>query len=185
MLKIYIGDFMFESGLTRKIDGLGRLVIPKEIRERFFIHENDYLEFLIYKDGFFIRKYSRLGKITSLAQELCDTLHKYLNAEVLIAQRDKIIAYSGINKDKYLDKEISKSMFKSIRRREYLFEKYKKKLELIDGDSIECSYINETIVSNCEEIGIICLYRMDKSVTESDLKIIKIVSSFLTRYLEE
>ena len=185
MFKIYIGDFMLESGLTRKIDGLGRLVIPKEIRDRFFIHENDYLEFLIDRDGFYVRKYSRLGKITSLAQELCDTLNKYLNAEVLIAERDKVVAYSGIYKDKYLGKEISKSFSKSIRRRESLFEIYKKKLQIIEDDDIICSYINETIVSNCEEVGIISLYRTDKSVTETDLKIINIVSSFLTRYLEE
>lgn len=176
---------MVESGLTRKIDGLGRLVIPKEIRERYCIHENDYLEFLIDKDGFFIRKYSRLGKITSLAQELTDTLNTFLNCEVLIAERDKIVAYSGQFRDKYLGKEISKSMSKSIRRRESLFEIYRKKLELIEGDFIECSYINETIVSNSEEVGIICLYRIDKSVTENDLKIVNIVSSFFTRYLEE
>lgn len=185
MLKIYLGDFMLESGLTRKIDGLGRLVIPKEIRERYSIHENDYLEFLVVKDGFFVRKYSRLGKISSLAQELTDTLNKYLNAEVLIAERDKIVAYSGVYRDKYLGKEISKSLSKSIRRRESLFETYMKKLNIIDSEDIICSYINETIVANYEDIGIICLYREDKAVSESDLKIINIVSSFLTRYLEE
>lgn len=176
---------MLESGLTRKIDGLGRLVIPKEIRERYGIHENDYLEFLIDSDGFFIRKYSRLGKISSLAQELTDTLNVFLNAEVLIAERDKIVAYSGEFKEKYLGKEISKSLSKSIRRRESLFETYKKKLEIVEGDFIECSYINETIVSNSEEVGIISLYRKDKPVTESDLKIVNIVCSFFTRYLEE
>lgn len=176
---------MVESGLTRKIDGLGRLVIPKEIRERYSIHENDYLEFLIDRDGFFIKKYSRLGKISSLAQELTDTLNVFLNAEVLIAERDKIVAYSGEYKEEYLGKEISKSLSKSIRRRESLFETYKKKLEILDGELIECSYINETIVANSEEVGIICLYRTDKAVSESDLKIVNIVSSFFTRYLEE
>lgn len=176
---------MVESGLTRKIDGLGRLVIPKEIRERYSIHENDYLEFLIDRDGFFIKKYSRLGKISSLAQELTDTLNVFLNAEVLIAERDKIVAYSGEYKEEYLGKEISKSLSKSIRRRESLFETYKKKLEILDDELIECSYINETIVANSEEVGIICLYRTDKAVSESDLKIVNIVSSFFTRYLEE
>ena len=56
MFKIYIGDFMLESGLTRKIDGLGRLVIPKEIRDRFFIHENDFRGYfnLMVVVGFYI-----------------------------------------------------------------------------------------------------------------------------------
>lgn len=180
-----ICDYMVESGLTRKIDGMGRLVIPKEIRERYNIHENDYLEFLLDSDGFFIRKYSRLGRLATLAQELTDTLSTFLNAEVLIAERDTIVAYSGEFKEKYINQPISKSFSKSIRRRESLFETYKKDLEIIDSDIINCSYINETLVADCEEVGIICLYRLDRSVDETDLKIVNIVSSFFTRYLEE
>lgn len=176
---------MIESGLTRKIDGLGRLVIPKEIRERYNIKENDYLEFLLCKDSFYIRKYSKLGRLKELSQELADILNSFLNAEVLIAERDKIVAYSGIYKDKYINKTISNDLYKSIRRRESLFEAYQKDLKIIDNDVITCSYINETIVANSEEIGIICLYRLDKSVDETDLKIVRIVSKFFSKYLEE
>ena len=110
---------------------------------------------------------------------------KNIELRKYIAERDKIVAYSGEFKDKYLGNEISKSLSKSIRRRESLFETYIKKFEILEGEFIECSYINETILANSEEIGIICLYRMDKSVTESDKKIVNIVASFFTRYLEE
>lgn len=173
------------TGITRKIDSLGRIVIPKEIRERFNIKEDDYLEFCLIKDGFFIRKYSKIGKLQILAQELTDTLNMFLKAEVLIADRDKILAYSGNNKDKYLGQNVSMQITKAIRRRESLFETYMKNLEIVKGDIVECSYINETIVANSEEAGLICLYRTDKSVDENDLKIVNIVSSFLTKYLEE
>lgn len=176
---------MTSIGITRKIDGLGRIVIPKEIRERLNIKENDYLEFVLFQDGFALKKYSKIGKLQSLAQELTDTLNKFLDAEVLIADRDKILAYTGKDKKKYLNKNVSNKMVKSIRRRESLFEPYTKELELIDKEKISCSYINETIVANSEEAGIICLYRKDKSVNEQDLKIVKIVAAFLTKYLEE
>lgn len=176
---------MIETGLIRKIDGLGRLVIPKEIRERFNIKENDYLEFILSNEGFFIKKYSKLSNFQNLAQELTDTLYHFLNAEVLIAECDKILAYSGQNKKKYLNQTVSDKIVKSIKRRESLFEQYNKELELINGDIINCSYINQTLVANSEEIGIIFLYRINESVDETDQKIVNIVSSFLTKYLEE
>ena len=176
---------MDNYGLTRKIDSMGRIVIPKELRERYNIRENDYLEFNLIEDGFCIRKHSKLGRLKTLAQELTDILNSFLDAEVLIAESDKILAYSGKFKEKYIDKDISIELLKSIRRRESLFEKYQKELKLIKNDSILCSYINETIVANYEDVGLICLYRTDKSVDENDLKVVKIVSSFFTKYLEE
>lgn len=176
---------MIDTGLTRKIDGMGRLVIPKEIRERYNIREDDYLEFSLTNDGFCLKKYSKLGRLQALAQELTDTLNMFLDAEVLIAERDTILAYSGIYKDKYLNKPVSNKLINSIKRRESLFETYTKELEITEDDIINCSYINETIVANSEEVGIICLYRLDRSVDKTDLKVVNIVSSFLTKYIEE
>lgn len=176
---------MIDTGLTRKIDGMGRLVIPKEIRERYNIREDDYLEFSLTNDGFCLKKYSKLGRLQALAQELTDTLNMFLDAEVLIAERDTILAYSGIYKDKYLNKPVSNKLINSIKRRESLFETYTKELEITEDNVINCSYINETIVANSEEVGIICLYRLDRSVDKTDLKVVNIVSSFLTKYIEE
>ena len=150
---------MIDTGLTRKIDGMGRLVIPKEIRERYNIREDDYLEFSLTNDGFCLKKYSKLGRLQALAQELTDTLNMFLDAEVLIAERDTILAYSGIYKDKYFNKPVSNKLINSIKRRESLFETYTKELEITEDDVINCSYINETIVANSEEVGIICLQR--------------------------
>lgn len=176
---------MLDTGITRKIDGMGRLVIPKELRERYNFKEDDYLEFSLLNEGILLKRYSKLGNLKNLAQEITDILNSYLDAEVLIAERDKILAYSGVYKDKYINKNISNKLIKSIKRRESLFEQYTKSLDLIEGESIECSYINETLVANCEEIGILCLYRIDNKVNDVDLKVVKIVSSFLNKYIEE
>ena len=173
------------TGLTRKIDIMGRIVIPKDFREKLNIKENDYLELFLNSDEIIIKKYSKLDKIKDISQNLTDIIYEYLNAEVFIAERDKILAYSGKYKSKYLNKNISNKLFKSIRRRESLFEKYKKEFEIIDGEIINCSYINETIISNFEEVGILCLYRLEDSVSEMDLKIIKIALSFFSKYLDE
>lgn len=176
---------MVNTGIIRKIDGLGRIVIPKDIREQLHLKENDYLEFLVFQEGFTLKKYSKIGRLQGLAQELTDTLNHFLDAEVLIADRDKILAYSGKERAKYLNQDTSIKLAKAIRRRESLFEPYRKELEIINGEVIECSYINETIISDSEEAGIITLYRTDKSVSEEDLKIVGIVADFLTKYLEQ
>ncbi len=173
------------TGITRKIDALGRIVIPKEIRERFNIKENDYLEFVLFQDGFSIRKYSKIGKLQSLAQELTDTLNMFLKAEVFIADRDRILAYTGNYKDKYINKNISTYLIKAIHRREALFETYEKELPITNQDTVTCSYIDETIVANSEEAGIICLFKENSKVDEQDLKVIKIVTNFLVKYLEQ
>ena len=73
---------MCEYGICRKIDSMGRLVIPKEIRERYNIKENDYLEFFFIDDGFNVRKHSKLSRVKQLAQELTDIINQYLKAEV-------------------------------------------------------------------------------------------------------
>lgn len=176
---------MIETGIIRKIDGMGRLVIPKELRQKLNIKENDYLEFSLTSTGLLIYKHSKLNKLQELAQELTDTLNLFLACEVFIADKDSILAYTGLNKEKYLNKNISRYLTKAINRRESLYEIYNKDLEIIEGDSVFCSYIDETIVSNSEEAGILVLYRTDRSVDEIDLKIVNIVTSFLTKYLDE
>ena len=176
---------MNDKYLIRKVDGLGRIVIPKEIRSKLNITENDYLELISGYDYIVLKKYSRLSKLGSLLQEIVDATNEYLDCEVLVIEKDKLVAYSGINKDIFINKIPSKSMIKAINRREELYEKYIKDLEIIDGYTISCSYINKAIICNNEVIGLICLYRVDKSVNKKDLKIVNIVVSFINNILNK
>lgn len=176
---------MKDKYLIRKVDGLGRIVIPKEIRNRINIDENDYLEFFYNSEYMLIKKYSRLNKLGNLLQEITDILNEYSNSEVLIIEKDNIVAYSGINKDMYINKKPSKNMIKAINRRESLFEEYEKNLEIIDGDIIKCSYINEAIIFNDEVLGLICLYNIEKKVTKEEYKLVKLVVKYISKYLEE
>lgn len=171
--------------VNRKIDSMGRIVIPKEYRSYYNINENDYLRVIPLPDGFALKKYSRLDSCKKLLQHITDLIFPYVNAEVFIADKDRIVAYSGKYKNKYLNSEISNNIRDSINRRESLFEKYRKKLFISNVDNICCTYINDTIISNSEEVGIIYIFKDESIVNDMDLKIIKIVSSFLSKYLEE
>jgi len=176
---------MKDKYLVGKVDGLGRVVIPKEIRNRINISENDYLEFFYNSEYMLIKKYSRLNEISNLLSEITDILSEYSNSEVLIIEKDNIVAYSGIDKDLYINKKPSKSMIKSISRRESLFEEYVKNLEIIDGKNVNCSYINEAIVFNDEVLGLICLYNKEKKVSKEEYKLVKLVVKYISKYLDE
>jgi hypothetical protein len=132
-----------------------------------------------------LRKYSRLNEINNLLDKITNILNEYYNSEVLIIDKDNIVSYSGKYKDLYIKKKPSKGLIKSINRRESLFEKYMKNIEIIDGKIINCSYINEAIVFNDEVLGLICLYNTEKSVTKEEYKLIKLVVKYISKYLEE
>ena len=99
---------MKATGIVRRIDDLGRVVIPKEIRRTMRIREGDPLEIYTDREGEVIfKKYSPIGELTAFAQEYADTLNKTSGMPIFISDKDAIIAVSGASKREYLDKKIS------------------------------------------------------------------------------
>ena len=87
---------MKATGIVRRIDDLGRIVIPKEIRRTMRIREGDPLEIYTDKDGGVIfKKYSPMGDLSQFAAQICETLHKTTGCSVAISDRDTIMAASG------------------------------------------------------------------------------------------
>ena len=102
---------MKATGIVRRIDDLGRVVIPKEIRRTMRIREGDPLEIYTDREGEVIfKKYSPIGELQSFASEYADTLQKTSGMPIFICDRDAIIAVSGASKKEYIDKKISKSL---------------------------------------------------------------------------
>ena len=116
---------MKSTGVIRRIDELGRIVIPKEIRKNLRINNNVSLELFIEDDKIILKKYSILKSIKDIAQSLSDVLYSSLNHNIIITDLFNVLAVSGSNK-KYLNKDISNSIEDSIRRREKIFENYEK-----------------------------------------------------------
>lgn len=175
---------MKETGFIRKVDGLGRIVIPKEIRRCLNIKEDDYLELLSNNDSLIIKKYSKMNKYANICQILIDIINKKLNANIVVTDKYSVVAYSGNENNNILNRTIDSEVLKSIYRRENIVEKYIKKINIV-GDIIECSYISNTIVSNGEDIGITYLYREDKEIDDNDIYHVKLINMFISKYLEE
>ena len=99
---------MKATGIVRRIDDLGRVVIPKEIRRTMRIREGDPLEIYTDREGEVIfKKYSPIGELTAFAGQYAETLHKTCGLAVAICDRDAIIACAGISKKEYTDKPLS------------------------------------------------------------------------------
>ncbi|MBO5314881.1 MAG: AbrB/MazE/SpoVT family DNA-binding domain-containing protein [Clostridia bacterium] len=103
--------YMKATGIVRRIDDLGRVVIPKEIRRTMRIKEGDPLEIYTDRDGEVIfKKYSPIGEIQSFANEYADALQKTSASPIFICDRDAVIAVSGASKREYLERKISRGL---------------------------------------------------------------------------
>ena len=176
---------MKSTGVIRRIDDLGRIVIPKELRKNLRIKEGDNLEIFIENDDIILRKYSTMNKINDLARELTDAIYTFTKHNVFITDTDTIIAGSGTLKKDYLDKSISDFIVKSINRREKILENHFKELNLVNEEEIECSYILSTILVNAEAIGMIVMLNENDKLSEREMQLSNIVSTFITKYLEQ
>jgi AbrB family transcriptional regulator (stage V sporulation protein T) len=109
---------MKATGIVRRIDDLGRVVIPKEIRRTLRIREGDPLEIFVDREGeVILKKYSPIGELGDFAKEYADSLNEALGHIVCIADRDNIIAVAGAPKKEYLNKSIGTAVEKAIEER--------------------------------------------------------------------
>ena len=86
---------MKSTGVVRRIDDLGRIVIPKEIRRNLRIKEGENLEIFIENENIILKKYSMMNKINDLSQELTDAIYTFTKHNVFITDTDSVVAGSG------------------------------------------------------------------------------------------
>ena len=114
---------MKATGVVRRIDDLGRIVIPKEIRRTLRIKEGDPLEIFTEKDGdIILKKYSPIGELSNFATEYVESLSKITGHISIITDRDTVIAVSGTSKKDLLEQKISSDLEKIFNTRQNLLE---------------------------------------------------------------
>ena len=123
------GDFMRATGIVRRIDELGRVVIPKEIRRTLRIREGDPLEIFTDHDGeVVLKKYSPIGEISAIAKDYTDSLYRTLGHIALICDRDAMVSSSGAAKREYVEKALSTEVDHILQNRQLTV------LNLADGE---------------------------------------------------
>ncbi len=178
---------MKATGIVRRIDDLGRIVIPKEIRRTMRIREGDPLE--IYTDregGVIFRKYSPLGGIGPFAAEYAAALNKSCGLKVLITDRDGVIAGAGLPRREYADKRLSEGMEQILSSR-VLFTADQTPVGAIEGEENHLISCAMPIVSAGDVTGaVVSLYEKGGSrpARESEEKLITTAAVFLGKQIE-
>ena len=169
---------MKATGVVRRIDELGRIVIPKEIRKNLTIKQGENLEiFLLDNDTIALKKYSILSRFSEISNILVDSLYQTLNKEVILMDTDNIINYKGKRKD-LLNKEISSDITNILNDRRKVIDK---NINLVDS-IIEESYIIEPIIINGDLIGGIMI--IDGSIDQKDIELLDYTTRILNNYIE-
>lgn len=173
---------MKSTGVLRRIDDLGRIVIPKEIRKNLKIRDGESLEIFINGDAVILKKYSYMSDLYNVAQSCSDAIYDVINKNIIITDRDKIIAASGPLKKKYIGKSISDFIQSTIDKRSNVVEN-KNNIEIIDGINEELKYVSSSVVANGDSVGSVIILS-DKDITEFEEKSSNFIAKFLGKHLE-
>ncbi len=174
---------MKATGVVRRIDDLGRIVIPKEIRRNLRIRDGESLEIFVDGNNIVLKKFSILRNVDEYASNLVDSLYSLVKKSVVITDSDSIIACSN-NVRELLNKSISDSMNACIKRRESILEKYEKKLVITDDFSIDCKYVINSVVANGDSVGLVIIFDNDE-ISNDDMLIASFASKILSKSIEE
>ena len=182
--------YMKATGIVRRIDDLGRVVIPKEIRRTMRIREGDPLEIYTDREGEVIfKKYSPIGELASFASQYAETLYKTCNMAVIISDRDAVIACAGVSRKEYADRLISPEMEKIIEGRSaYIWREGTEHISpTADGAHSHFVSCAMPIISEGDIVGCVAsLASTDstRSPEATEQKLIQTAASFLGRQLE-
>ena len=179
---------MKATGIVRRIDDLGRVVIPKEIRRTMRIREGDPLEIFTDKDGEVIfKKYSPIGELSEFASQYAETLYKTSGYPACITDKDTIIAVSGAAKKDLHDKKLSEDMEKVLEEKTAFIYKSDadKNLSVTDTSSLSVG-VAVPIIAEGDTVGSVVLLKDDenKKLGEAEEKISKAAALFLAKQME-
>mgnify|MGYP002542363455 CR=1 FL=1 len=178
---------MKATGIVRRIDDLGRVVIPKEIRRTMRIREGDPLEIYTTKDGEVIfKKYSLLGGLEDFAAQFCDTLSHSTEFTAAVTDRDAIIAVAGVGKRELLGKGITAQLEQVMEnRRIYQYDGQGPQIPVSDSSDRLMAIVAAPILSEGDLLGLV-LFISDSPAAAGDAeyKLAQTVAAFLGRHME-
>ncbi len=184
---------MKATGIVRRIDDLGRVVIPKEIRRTLRIREGDPLEIFTDREGgVILKKYSPIGELSDFSKEYTEALQQSIGHIVLISDKDAFISISGAPKKDYLEKKISNELEKVIDERKtvMLGEGGGKPIPLYSDEEVADKYsaqVISPIITEGDAIGavIIISKQSGEKFGELQIKLAETASSFLGKQMEQ
>ena len=183
---------MKATGVVRRIDDLGRVVIPKEIRKTLRIKEGDPLEIFTDREGqVILKKYSPIGELSEFATGYAETLAKTTGHIACITDKDTIIAVSGGSKKEFLEQDVSQELEKLMEDKEVYTSKENSDMAMPitnhdNNEKKNKSQIVYPIISNGDTIGTVILMSKDSNtkMNEVEKKVAQSAATFLASQME-
>jgi AbrB family transcriptional regulator (stage V sporulation protein T) len=174
------------TGIVRRIDDLGRIVIPKEIRRTLHIRDGDSLEIFTDRDGSVVfRKYSPVRELSPFAEQYSEVLNRTTSLPILICDRDCVIAVAGLSCEEYMDRKISSSLDGIMESHKgfFLQENNSSIFQAIEGAESKASVVAPILLSGNDVAGcVIAIAQTPSSIAnETQIKQIEMVAEIMAR----
>ena len=180
---------MKATGIVRRIDDLGRVVIPKEIRRTLRIREGDPLEIYTDTNGEVIfKKYSPVGELSTFATQYAEVLSRVSNLPTLISDRDHIVAAAGIPKREYLERRVTAVIEDLMETRRSFMAHPNEVGEIQPVEGVDrAANIVYPILAAGDVTGAVIMLVGEKNTppTEVEIKLAQTAAAFLGKQMEE
>lgn len=185
------GGTMKATGIVRRIDELGRVVIPKEIRRTLRIREGDPLEIFTDREGeVILKKYSPIGELGDFAKEYAESIFHALNRTAIICDKDTVIAVSGGSRKEYMERAVHEDVERCMEEREKLVitAGQGEMQGIIDGDdpSRYTAQVIVPILAAGDAIGAVVMVSREPGdmVGDTELKVCETAAHFMGKQME-
>lgn len=180
---------MKATGIVRRIDDLGRVVIPKEIRRTMHIREGEPLEIFTDRDGeLILKKYSPIGELSQFSFQICESLRKSVKGTAAVCDREAFISAAGNGKKEIQDKEISPELNEIMNsRKAYCLKKGEPRLPALKNEdklhiSAACPVVSQGDVMGC----VLILNTGDSfDSSETEQQLVNSMSRFLSMQMDD
>lgn len=182
---------MKATGIVRRIDDLGRVVIPKEIRRTLRIREGDPLEIFTDRDGgVILKKYSPIEELSEFSREYSEALHQTIGHIVMICDKDSVISVSGGSKKEYTDKKVSNEVDKimEMRKAVNLDKATQPVVPICEGEDSTAykAQVIAPIIAEGDTVGaVIIASKEEAKFGEMELKLAETAAAFLGKQMEQ
>ena len=185
---------MKATGIVRRIDDLGRVVIPKEIRRTMRIREGDPLEIFTDREGeVILKKYSPIGELGDFAREYVESLHQNLGHIACVADKDSIVAVAGGTKKEFLDKSVSHDLERAMEMKKTIVANRGEEGKILSITANEeenpkySSQVIAPVVADGDPIGAVILLsrESDSNMGEVEIKVAETAAVFLGKQMDQ
>lgn len=175
---------MKATGIVRRIDDLGRVVIPKEIRRNLRIREGDPLEIFTDREGeVILKKYSPVADLGQFAQEYAESLTESTGHMVLIADQDEIVAAAGVSGKRVIEMPISEHVEEIMRERKTFLSNSPNDRVPVEGMEFASQVVAPIIVEGDIAGAVIILSQDMIPMGDMEMKMAETAAGFLAKQL--